>query len=138
MLGSALQPSATSLRGARVIFATVAGERHELGLLVAALVAMSAGANPIYLGPEVPVEDLLRAVERSGAAALAVSVVTGPAAEVTRSLAALRGGLPAAVHLWVGGSGSNAIATPPAVERIESLEQLEQRVALLAHEPQER
>ncbi len=138
MLGSALQPNSASLRGARVIFATIAGERHELGLLMAALTAMGAGSNPIYLGPEVPVEDLLRAVERSGAAALAVSVVTAPPAEVTRSLAALRGGLPAAVHLWVGGSGSNEIAMPPAVERIETLEQLEQRIALLAFEQRKR
>lgn len=134
MLGSALQPSATSLRGARVVFSTLGGERHELGLLMAAISAMSAGANPVYLGPEVPLEDLLHAVERSGAAALALSIVAQPASEVAPPLAALRAGLPSPVHLWIGGAGSAALALPPGVERIESFEQFEQRVGLLDYE----
>jgi DNA-binding transcriptional MerR regulator len=134
MLGSALQPSATALRGARVVFSTLAGERHELGLLMAALSAMGAGANPVYLGPELPVEDMLHAVERSGAAALALSVVAAPAGEVAAPLAALRAGLPADVHLWIGGAGAGALTLPPGVERIESFEQLEQRVGLLDFE----
>jgi len=134
MLGSALQPSASALRGARIVFATLAGERHELGVLMAALSSMGAGANPVYLGPEVPVEDLLHAVQRSGAAALALSVVAVPASEVAGPLAALRAGLPAEVHLWVGGAGATALALPPGVEHIESFEQLEQRVGLLDFE----
>src|SRR5512134_847926 len=89
MLGSALQPSASALRGARIVFATLAGERHELGVLMAALSSMGAGANPIYLGPEVPVEDLLHAVQRSEAAALALSLVAVPVSEVAEPLAAL-------------------------------------------------
>jgi len=134
MLGSALQPSATALRGARIVFATLAGERHELGLLMAALASMGAGANPLYLGPEVPVEDLLHAVSRSGAAALALSIIAAPASEVAGPLAALRAGLPADVHLWVGGAGARALTLPARVQHIESLEQLEQRVGLLAFE----
>jgi DNA-binding transcriptional MerR regulator len=134
MLGSALQPSATSLRGARIVFSTLGGERHELGLLMAALCAMGAGANPVYLGPEVPVEDQVHAVARSGAAALALSIVAQPSSEVAPPLAALRAGLPSHVHLWVGGAGAATLALPPGVERIESFEQLEQRVGLLGYE----
>jgi DNA-binding transcriptional MerR regulator/methylmalonyl-CoA mutase cobalamin-binding subunit len=134
MLGSALQPSATSLRGARVVFSTLGGERHELGLLMAALSAMGAGANPVYLGPELPVEELLHAVERSDAAVLALSIVAQPSGEVAASLAALRAALAAHVHLWVGGAGAAALAIPSGVERIESFEQLEQRVGLLGYE----
>lgn len=134
MLGSALQPSASALRGARIVFATLAGERHELGVLMAALSSMGAGANPIYLGPEVPVEDLLHAVQRADAAALALSLVAAPASEVAGPLAALRAGLPAEVHLWVGGAGAASLPLPPGVERIESFEQLEQRVGLLDFE----
>jgi len=134
MLGSALQPSATALRGARIVFATLEGERHELGLLMAALSSMGAGANPLYLGPEVPVEDLLHAVSRSGAAALALSIVATPAGDLAGPLAALRAGLPADVHLWVGGAGASALALPAGAEHIESFAQLEQRVGLLAFE----
>jgi hypothetical protein len=124
----------STLRGARVLFSTLGGERHELGLLMAALCAMGAGANPVCLGPEVPLEDLLHAVERSGAAALALSIVAQPTSEVAPPLAALRAGLPSHVHLWVGGAGSSALALPPGVERLESFEQLEQRVGLLDYE----
>jgi DNA-binding transcriptional MerR regulator len=135
LLGSALQPSASALRGARILFATLSGERHELGLLMAALAAMSAGANPLYLGVEVPVDELVRAVERSGAAALALSLVAVSPAEAARSLDALRRALPADVHLWIGGAGASRVALAAGVERIESFEQLEQRVGLLAFEP---
>jgi hypothetical protein len=127
MLGSALQPSASALRGARIVFATLEGERHELGLLMAALSSMGAGANPLYFGPEVPVDDLLYAVSRSGASALALSIVGAPAGDVTGRLAALRAGLPADVHLWVGGAGARALALPAGAIHIESFEQLEQR-----------
>jgi len=134
LLGSALQPGATALRGPRIVFATLPGERHELGLLMAALSATGAAANPVYLGPDVPVDDLLHAVSRSAAAALALSIVTAPARDVAAPLAALRAGLPAHVHLWVGGAGARGLELPARVEHVEDLEQLEQRAGLLAFE----
>jgi DNA-binding transcriptional MerR regulator len=134
LLGSALVPTATALLGPRVVFATPTGERHELGLLMAALTALGAGANPVYLGVELPVEDLLSAVEGAGAAALALSLVTVPTPQAARTVSALRGGLADAVHLWLGGAGAGDIDLPDAVEHIESLEDLEQRVALLGFE----
>jgi DNA-binding transcriptional MerR regulator len=134
LLGAALQPTASSLVGPRIVFATPTGERHELGLLMAALTALGAGANPVYLGVELPVEDLLGAVEDTGAAALALSLVTIPTSQATRTVSALRGGLADAAHLWLGGAGASDIDLPDAAERIESLEELEQRVALLGFE----
>jgi len=134
LLGSALQPTAISLLGPRIVFATPTGERHELGLLMAALTALGADANPLYLGAELPVEELLAAVEATGAAALALSLVTIPAAQATRTISALRGGLADEVRLWLGGSGAGDLALPDSVEYIASLEDLEQRVALLAFE----
>jgi methanogenic corrinoid protein MtbC1 len=134
LLGSALQPTASSLVGPRIVFATPTGERHELGLLMAALTALGAGANPVYLGVELPVEDLLGAVEDTGAAALALSLVTIPTSQATRTVSALRGGLADVAHLWLGGAGASGIDLPDAAERIESLEELEQRVALLGFE----
>ena len=50
-----------TLLGPRIVFATPAGERHELGLLMAALTALGASGHPLYLGAELPVEDLLAA-----------------------------------------------------------------------------
>jgi DNA-binding transcriptional MerR regulator len=134
LLGSALQPTASSRLGPRIVFATPTGERHELGLMMAALTALGAGANPLYLGLELPVEDLLAAVEGTNAAALALSLVTIPAAQAAQAVRALRGGMAPEVHLWLGGSGGRALKLPPAVEQIDSLEDLEQRVLLLGCE----
>jgi len=131
LLGSALQPTATSLLGPRIVFASPTGERHELGLLMAALTALGAGANALYLGAELPVEDLLGAVEDTDAAALALSLVAVPAAQAARIVSALRGGLASEVHLWLGGAGARDVALPEGVEHIETLEDLEQRVVLL-------
>lgn len=133
LLGSALAPSATSLLGPRIVFATPTGERHELGLLMAALTALGAGANAIYLGVELPVEELLGAVEGAGAAALAISLVI-PTSQSARAVSALRGGLAPEVHLWLGGASAGDIDLPDAVEHIESLEAFEQRVLLLGFE----
>jgi DNA-binding transcriptional MerR regulator len=131
LLGSALQPTAASLLGPRIVFASPTGERHELGLLMAALTTVGAGACAIYLGAELPIEDLLGAVEDTEAAALALSLVTLPAAQATRIVSALRGGLASEVHLWLGGAGASDVELPKGVEHIESLEDLEQRVILL-------
>ena len=130
-LGAALQPGATALRGPRIVFATLSGERHELGLLMAAQSAMAAGAYPLYLGPDVPAEELVLACAQSGAAALALSLVTPPDDAAATALESLRRELPAGVAIWVGGGGVRALVTGPGVERIASLEQLERRVALL-------
>ena len=133
LLGSAFQPTPASTRGPRIVFATPSGERHELGLLMAALTALGAGANPLYLGADLPVEDTVAAVRRTDASVLAISIAT-PAAPHARSLRALRDSLAGTVRLWVGGRGSQDLALPSGVERIGSLEDLEQRIALLDFE----
>jgi DNA-binding transcriptional MerR regulator len=134
MLGSALQPTAASLLGPRIVFATPTGERHELGLQMAALTALSAGANPIYLGAELPVEELLGSVQRGCAAALALSLVTLPCDHAAQAVHAIRGGLPDDVHLWLGGAAASALEPHDGVDCIDSLKAFEQRVALLGFE----
>jgi DNA-binding transcriptional MerR regulator len=134
MLGSALMPTAASRLGPRIVFATPTGERHELGLQSAALTAMGAGAYPIYLGAELPVEELLRATEAANAEVLALSLVTLPADQAGRTLAAVRGGLSDEVQVWIGGAGAAGVARPDGVEWLATLGDLEQQVTLLGFE----
>jgi len=131
LLGSSLQQTPSSILGPRIIFATPTGERHELGALIAALTALGAGASPLYLGIEVPVDDLISAVEESDAVALGLSLVTIPTSQAARAVLALRKGLAGPTRLWLGGSGASAVKLPGGVEHIQALEDLEQRVALL-------
>lgn len=134
MLGIALQPTAASVRGPRIAFATPSGERHELGIQMAALTALGAGASPIYLGVELPVEEMLAAVEISHAVALGVGIVSLPTLQAERAVAAIRGGLHEAVRLWIGGAGAPHLAPLDGVETIDDLEELEQRVERLGYE----
>jgi methanogenic corrinoid protein MtbC1 len=134
MLGSAVQPTAACLLGPRIVFATPTGERHELGLQMAALTALGAGANPIYLGAELPSEELLNSVERVGAAALALSLVSLPPHPAAQAVRAIRRALPDGVHLWLGGATASALEPCDGVDCIDSLEAFEQRVALLGFE----
>lgn len=134
MLGSALQPTPVSLLGPRVLFATPTGERHELGLLMAALTAVASGANALYLGPDLPVDELLGAVDRSGAAAVALSLVLAANPQAEQAVRALAGGLPRGAHLWLGGAGAAGLEPLPGIEHIPTLEELEQRVLLLVAE----
>jgi DNA-binding transcriptional MerR regulator len=134
MLGSALTPTAASRLGPTIVFATPTGERHELGLQSAALTALGAGANPIYLGAELPVEDLLGAVADTGAAVLALSLVTVPSDQAGRTIAAIRDGLPEEIRLWIGGPAATEIKPSEGIEPIGSLEEFERRVTLLGFE----
>jgi DNA-binding transcriptional MerR regulator/methylmalonyl-CoA mutase cobalamin-binding subunit len=134
MLGSALQPNVASLMGPRIVFATLTGERHEIGLQMVALTAMGAGAAPIYLGTELPVEELLLAVERTNASALALSLVTIDSTDAAQTIGALRAGLAPEVQLWIGGAQAPSIPSIGGVECIRSLEALESRVVRLGFE----
>lgn len=134
MLGSALRPDLAARGGPKIVFATPPGERHELGLQVAALSAMGAGAHPVYLGADLPVEEILAAVARSRATVLALSLVDLSAAQGSRAVSALRAALPESIHLWIGGAAAGAIAPLEGVEHIETLPQLEARVTLLGFE----
>ena len=68
--------------------ATPPGQVHEIGALMVAVSAAAEGWGVTYLGPDLPVAELLSAVGQAGARAVALSVVYSP---TTRELlAALR------------------------------------------------
>ena len=134
MLGSALTPTAASRLGPTIVFATPTGEPHELGLQSAALTALGAGANPIYLGAELPVKDLVGAVADVGAVVLALSLVTLPKSQAAQAVASIRSDLPEETRLWICGPGAATITAPSGVEQMGNLEEFERRVALLGFE----
>lgn len=131
LLGGTLRPTVVSGNAPVIVFATPTGERHEMGLLLAAVTALGAGGNPLYLGPDLPVDEILGAVKTSAARALAVSIVATPPDKAQELLAALRDGLSEEVELWVGGRGAQELELPPQSARIDSFDTLEQRVTLL-------
>ena len=126
LLGSALRPTSASLAGPRVVFATPSGERHELGLLVTSLVALGAGANAVYLGPDLPAEEILAAASRVSADAVALSLVTLPASQGRRTVRELRASLASETELWIGGRRAAELPATDGVLRFADFDALEQ------------
>lgn len=134
LLGAALRPAPRIAGAPVVLFATLPGERHELGLLISALVAMGAGVSPVFLGAELPPAELAKAVQLARARALALAV-TNPAKSTARELAAARAAIPQAVEIWLGGPGAGALAPPAGVLALATLEDLERHARRLHEEP---
>lgn len=131
LLGAALRPTMVHHDAPLVLFATLPGERHELGLLIAAITALGAGANSLYLGPDLPAEELVSAAATSRARAVALSSIVACPADLAESVAKLRVALPDGVELWLGGRAGNAIVVPGGVVPIDSLVRIEHEVERL-------
>jgi DNA-binding transcriptional MerR regulator/methylmalonyl-CoA mutase cobalamin-binding subunit len=128
LLSSLIQAHAQS--GSRVaVLATPAGERHEFGLLLVALLALDAGLDVVYLGADLPGGEVVAAVQRSDAVLLGLSLV----AEDNRSAAvhevqAIQRAIPPGIELWCGGRDAGAVAArlkPFGGRVVESLSRAE-------------
>ncbi len=87
-----------------LVVTTPAGQRHELGALMVAVTAANEGWNAIYLGADLPADEIAAAARRTGAKAVAVSI-TYPDnnARLVAELRRLRRQIGFAVALIVGG-----------------------------------
>jgi DNA-binding transcriptional MerR regulator/methylmalonyl-CoA mutase cobalamin-binding subunit len=94
----------------RLVVATPPRQVHELGALMVAASAAAEGWGVIYLGPDLPVPDLLSAAAQAGARAVALSVVyIADDSDLLAALRATREGLPEGVPLLVGGAAAPEI-----------------------------
>jgi MerR family transcriptional regulator, light-induced transcriptional regulator len=104
-LGARLQHRMRYASGPRLVAACAPGEHHEIGLLLFALEAQSAGMRVVVLGADTPLEDAAMAQRRSGSEAIVISSSIDPAPELfARALPKLAGEL--AVPVFVGGGTS--------------------------------
>jgi DNA-binding transcriptional MerR regulator/methylmalonyl-CoA mutase cobalamin-binding subunit len=107
ILGSFLRLYARPEVSTRLLFATPAGERHEIGTLGAAMLAASSGLGVAYLGPDLPAREIVASVKPAGAQVLVLGLTaTSKAKAQERELRAIVHDLPAAVELWAGGRGA--------------------------------
>jgi DNA-binding transcriptional MerR regulator len=107
VLGGLLRVSTRPEGTPRILFATPAGERHELGLLCGALLAAWAGASVLYVGPDLPAGDIAHAAERGRAEIVVLSLTTARATspkELRELARELRG-----FDVWVGGRAASTV-----------------------------
>jgi DNA-binding transcriptional MerR regulator/methylmalonyl-CoA mutase cobalamin-binding subunit len=101
---AATAPNAAS----SLVVATPSGQPQELPALVAAAAAAAEGWRVVYLGPEVPAEDLADAAAHAGAAAVVLSLGGAPGDRATpHELRRLRDALPSGVVILVDGAATD-------------------------------
>ncbi len=111
VLGSLLRVHQKAGAPDTMLFATPAGERHEFGTLGAAMMAASGGLGAIYLGPDMPGDDIVAVttVVPIEVVVLGVSDV-GDTDRVEKEVAQIARRLAAHVELWLGGRGAERMA----------------------------
>lgn len=83
------------------------GEQHELGALMLAVLLRSEGFRVEYLGPDIPLEDLVDYAKHEKPQMIVLSAVTEPAALELRSMQALLSRLRPAPAFGFGGGAFN-------------------------------
>lgn len=107
-LGHLLADAGGGVHGVAVL-TCAPGERHELGLMMAAIALRRDGWKIVYLGADTPFRDAAALAERVGARIVCVSVAA-PARMTPLVRELERSGLPAGVSLVLGGAGANRTA----------------------------
>jgi len=123
VLSGLLRTMPRPARAPRIVFATPTGERHELGLLCAAVLAAAAGYPVVYLGPDLPIADIAHAAVKAEAKVLLLSGTANAVAyDDVRKLKTLAD----RIAVWVGGARSADLraAIGPRARNLTSLEDL--------------
>lgn len=94
-----------------VLMATPAGAVHEMGALLSAAAAAGEGWRVVYLGADLPAEDIARAARDAGADLVALSIVYPRGShDLGAELRLLRRELAPSIGMVVGGAGTEAFA----------------------------
>jgi methanogenic corrinoid protein MtbC1 len=122
-----------------ILVATPTGEDHELGAMMAAAAAASSGWRTIYIGVDLPAEDIAAAVRRTRTEAIGLSLVAANGksslARVSAQLDRLRDEVGPGVKIFLGGraAASHAdVAARIGAERLSDLPAFRARLESLA------
>ena len=105
LFGGIIRAMPHAPRRPNLLLTTLPRDRHEFGILGAAMLAALAGVRVTYLGVDLPVDDIVDAARRSGASAVVLGLTytdarTRAADDVQRIARRLGSG----IELWLGGA----------------------------------
>lgn len=86
----------------KILLTTPPGHRHEFGALIASLLAVDHGVQPLYLGADMPLEELSWAVKQSGANVVVLSVARDLDEDEARALPKQLALIAGWTDLWLG------------------------------------
>ena len=135
-LGAVLDTYDRNSRGPGIAFATLQGERHELGLLMSAVTCASRGFKCHYLGTDLPAAEIARYAREVGTDIVAISVVLeDQLAALPARLFELSTQLGSGQGIWLGGAALHSWKPPrlpAACVIVRDQAELERRLDLLA------
>lgn len=116
---------------ARIAFATLPNEQHEIGCLMAYYIAAARGHHCTYFGANMPIDALIDAVPLTGARVLVLSIVYPPDEKQTAAdLAEVASGLAPETKLWLGSRMEFSISRPNFL-KFESFEPYDKHLIAL-------
>lgn len=111
VLSSLVASCSPDMDAPRVVVSTPSGQIHEFGALFAAAVAASEGWRVIYLGTDLPGEDIAQVADETGADAIALSLVYPPGSPGTAAaIRELGAALVEPVAVTAGGASASSYA----------------------------
>lgn len=116
----------------RLMFTTPAGQLHEFGILAGSVLAKEAGFDVLYLGPNMPTEDIIWSVAQSQADVLVLSVVRQMDEEEMQQMERLVDTVSVRVPVWIGCPPDHPlIARLPRATFISSIEDFQSAASAL-------
>jgi len=115
----------------RLLFATPSSELHEFGILCGAMLTVAAGAEAIYLGPNLPTPEIVAITNRLKPHALVLGVAApNYVPGLSGAMAFIAAQIPPSTELWIGGRLVRPAIPDPLPGCIQFMEDLE---SLLPH-----
>jgi DNA-binding transcriptional MerR regulator/methylmalonyl-CoA mutase cobalamin-binding subunit len=105
LLGALIPLYQRASPGARLLFATPSGEQHEFGILVSAMLAVGGGLGIIYLGADLPAEEIVGAARKTAPQAVILGFIGAEGSKAgVIEIQKVAHKLPSQIELWVGGA----------------------------------
>ena len=118
--------------GPKILIATPPSCLHEFGATIAGILATLQGWQPVYLGPNIPFEEMLEAAQctRPKVILLAIQTILGPdhLDEIEQGIASLGPN----TEVWLGGPEYllNQVKCSSSIQKITTLDNLHSELAL--------
>jgi DNA-binding transcriptional MerR regulator/methylmalonyl-CoA mutase cobalamin-binding subunit len=135
LLGSLIPLYRRTSPASKLLFATPSGEQHEFGILLSAMLAVGGGIGIIYLGANLPAEEIVAAAQKAAPEAVILGFIGANGAKAgLRDVQEVARKLPAKIELWIGGAKEESLINKIKQTRallIKDFETLEQHLVRL-------
>lgn len=135
LLGALIPLYRRTSPASRLLFATPSGERHEFGILFSTMLAVGGGLGAIYLGVDLPAEEIVDVARKSAPQAVVLGFIGAEGSDAgIIQIQELAHKLPSHIELWVGGAQGEDLVEEIRKTRallIEDFELLERHLVRL-------